>query len=130
SAHAPADGAETVFFNIGLRLQKRDSGVKVASSAVFRHAAHDFVGLFRRGGDSSTIQINGQRHVAFIGKFGSLLLDQVIQSPPFVDGHKRRKRAVAGGREKVAVYGFISAAVGNFFGGCGECGKREKDGDR
>ena len=68
AAHAPTDGADAIFFNVWLRLQKIKRGFQVTISAVIGNAAHEFMRHFRRGRNFAAIQINRQRFIALVGQ--------------------------------------------------------------
>src|SRR6266404_5882817 len=122
SAHAPADGTNTVFLHIGLRLQVLESGVQVTFGAVFRDSTHAFMGLFGSSSDFAAIKIEGQRGIALIGEFRGLLFDPIVESPELVDHDDTGERSYAFGSVEDCFYCVVATLVGNVFGGGCQCG--------
>ena len=77
--------------------------------------------LLRSGRHFAAIEIDRQRHISLVREFGRLVFDPIIQAPPFVDHHERRKlsmRAVR--RVQNCLYGFVTAFITDVLAGRGE----------
>src|SRR5579862_2134264 len=99
--------------------------MEVAQGAVFWNSAHDFVRLVRSGGDLAPIEVDGQGFITLIGELRSLLLNPVVQSPPFMDDDQGWKRTVAGRGVENGLDSLLAAFVGDRLAVGSEGGERE-----
>ena len=83
--------------------------------------------LVGRGGNFAPIEIDSERDIALVGKFRCLLLDPIVQSPPFVNHDDRGEWAFALGSVENSLHGFVATLVRDGFaiGGEGGHGKRK-----
>lgn len=134
SAHAPADGADAGGVDGLEGFEVIGGGEEIAHTAVLGKSAHELVGGFRIVGGFAAIEIDGERYVSLAGEIGGLLLDPVIQSPPFMDDDDGGMRAGSGGRIEERVRGLISAGEGDLRGLRGgeerRSGEQKAEGER
>jgi hypothetical protein len=77
----------------------------------------------------AAVEINGERSIPLVGKLGGLFLDLIVEAPILVNYDDAGVRTFAGGCVEEAVYGFISAFVGDGLAVGGEAGDSEKKKD-
>jgi len=79
--------------------------------AVFRDAAHQFVGLVGRGGHLAAIHIDGENHITLRGEFPRLFFHLVVQTPPFVNGNQSGMLSAAVRQREIPGDSFVSAGI-------------------
>src|SRR4029077_15451418 len=85
AAHAPADDADAAGVDILALGEISERRLESGDRAVLRQSAHELVRFVRCRGDFSAIEIGRESYVAFFRVALCLILDPVVQPPPFLN---------------------------------------------